>query len=99
MYCYQLVLLSSSSGYYPLFKPGVDSLGGQALHVEIRRTSLVNKGSGLEEESTGLEVLVSQSLIIDLFTAKWNDFIPNFTAMCFVIGFLSGRRTVTYMWS
>lgn len=29
-----------TSGRYPIFKPGVDSLGGQALQVEIRRVVL-----------------------------------------------------------
>ena len=48
------------SGCYPLFKPGVDSQGGQTLHVEIQRSELENISQDLEE-STTIEVLVSLS--------------------------------------
>ena len=44
------------SGSYPIFKPGVESLGSQALHVEIRKVVLERTERAEEGD---VEILVS----------------------------------------
>ena len=48
-----------SSGRYPIFKPGVDSLGSQTLHVEIRKVVLKRT-----ERTEGAKVEILASYII-----------------------------------
>ena len=45
-----------SSGSYPIFKPGVESLGSQTLHVEIRKVVLERTERA---EEADVEILVS----------------------------------------
>ena len=47
------------SGNYPIFKPGVDSLGSQALHVEIRNVVLERT-----ERTEGAEVEILVNYIV-----------------------------------
>ena len=54
----------SISGDFPLFKAGVDQLGGLSLHVELKRTVLSNKGSpprpmdSLPQRDSCMDILV-----------------------------------------
>ena len=48
------------SGSYPIFKPGVDSLGSQALHLEIRKVVLERTE---RTEGAEVEILVSHIII------------------------------------
>lgn len=57
---YQNSFSPLSSGSYPIFKPGVESLGSQALHVEIRKVVL-EKAERVEDAD--VEILVSYVVI------------------------------------
>ena len=56
-----LISAESIGGSYPLFKAGVDRLGGQTIHVEIHRTVLSEATPTLEpltDTGSCIEVLV-----------------------------------------
>lgn len=42
-----IIISEDLGGDFPLFKAGVDRLGGQSLHVAIRRTVLPSEGAPL----------------------------------------------------
>lgn len=58
-----IISRESISGLFPLFKAGVDSLGAQSVHVEIRRNvpsieSTAQSTDALAQEDNCIEVLV-----------------------------------------
>lgn len=58
-----ILTVSSCSDYYPLFKPGVDSLGSQMVHIEVKRTIVTQETATQEREEGSIEILVSQTLL------------------------------------
>ena len=55
----EALLTNSSGGSYPVFKPGVDSLGGLALQAELKKTEMMKEPPSQEENAASLKVLVS----------------------------------------
>ena len=69
-----VVKQESVGGSYPLFKAGVDSLGGQTLHVEIHKMILSDEGTSPQDplahrNSCCIEILVCINICVYIYVS------------------------------